>query len=232
LCGKGFPGGQNLDGFEHFTGLRFYERHVVAPAAPSLVIIDTSRLRRDCLRAALGQRLSGWRIRESDCAREFAEHGDPGADLILLGGSRIDSEDVIRLAALAPVVVCSDCEEQRTAQRLLTAGARGFVPSSLGLGALLAAIERVRAGGRYIPAVPAEPRLPAGPVWHELTRRQREVLALITEGKSNKLIADALDMSEDTVKVHVKQIIKRLNVANRTQAALLATGAEPVALRA
>jgi DNA-binding NarL/FixJ family response regulator len=48
-------------------------------------------------------------------------------------------------------------------------------------------------------------------------------LTLIAEGKSNKLIADALTMSESTVKAHVKQIIRRLNVANRTQAALLAT---------
>ena len=61
--------------------------------------------------------------------------------------------------------------------------------------------------------------------WRELTRRQRDVLALISEGKSNKLIADALNMSESTVKAHVKQIIRRLNVANRTQAALLATRA-------
>ncbi len=56
-----------------------------------------------------------------------------------------------------------------------------------------------------------------------LTRRQRDVLALISVGKSNKLIADALNMSESTVKAHVKQIIRRLKVANRTQAALLAT---------
>jgi NarL family two-component system response regulator LiaR len=62
-----------------------------------------------------------------------------------------------------------------------------------------------------------------GPPWRELTRRQRDVLALISEGKSNKLIADALTMSESTVKAHVKQIIRRLHVANRTQAALLAT---------
>jgi DNA-binding NarL/FixJ family response regulator len=60
--------------------------------------------------------------------------------------------------------------------------------------------------------------------WSELTRRQRDVLGLIAQGKSNKLIADALSMSESTVKAHVKQIIKRLHVANRTQAALLATG--------
>src|SRR4029077_4041147 len=61
--------------------------------------------------------------------------------------------------------------------------------------------------------------------WSELTRRQRDVLGLISQGKSNKLIADALVMSESTVKAHVKQIIKRLRVASRTQAALVATGA-------
>jgi DNA-binding NarL/FixJ family response regulator len=68
-------------------------------------------------------------------------------------------------------------------------------------------------------AVPAAERAP----WRALTPRQRDVLALIAEGKANKLIADALNMSESTVKAHVKQIIRRLKVANRTQAALLAT---------
>ena len=58
--------------------------------------------------------------------------------------------------------------------------------------------------------------------WRELTRRQCDVLALIAEGKANKIIADALNMSESTVKAHVKQIIRRLKVANRTQAAILA----------
>jgi len=57
--------------------------------------------------------------------------------------------------------------------------------------------------------------------WRELTRRQCDVLALISEGKSNRLIADALTMTENTVKAHVKQIIRRLHVANRTQAALI-----------
>jgi DNA-binding NarL/FixJ family response regulator len=67
--------------------------------------------------------------------------------------------------------------------------------------------------------------------WPELTRRQRDVLALISEGMSNKLIGDALTMTESTVKAHVKQIIKRLHVANRTQAALLATRASGLAAR-
>ena len=93
----------------------------------------------------------------------------------------------------------------------------------------MGALERVRTGGTYVPLALSEPaansgpeQLPSGPM-QVLTRRQRDVLALIALGKSNKLIADALTMSESTVKAHVKQIIRRLNVANRTQAALLAT---------
>jgi DNA-binding NarL/FixJ family response regulator len=93
----------------------------------------------------------------------------------------------------------------------------------------MAALERVRAGGTYIPLAltEAEPaplsERTQSSAWSKLTRRQCDVLTLIAEGKSNKLIADALTMSESTVKAHVKQIIRRLNVANRTQAALLAT---------
>jgi DNA-binding NarL/FixJ family response regulator len=99
----------------------------------------------------------------------------------------------------------------------------------LGLKVLMGALERICAGGTYVPLALSEPRV-SGAVerarptpWPELTRRQRDVLALVSEGKSNKLIGDALNMTESTVKAHVKQIIKRLHVANRTQAALMAT---------
>jgi DNA-binding NarL/FixJ family response regulator len=98
----------------------------------------------------------------------------------------------------------------------------------------MGALDLVLAGGIYVPSALIEPSQPRPSVatplrthaepWSDLTRRQRDVLALISQGKSNKLIADALAMSESTVKAHVKQIIKRLNVANRTQAALIATG--------
>ena len=109
----------------------------------------------------------------------------------------------------------------------VVAGFPGTVRRHLySLKVLIGALERVRTGGTYVPltlteAAPTAERAP----WRLLTRRQRDVLALIAEGKANKLIADALNMSESTVKAHVKQIIRRLNVANRTQAALLATRA-------
>ena len=97
---------------------------------------------------------------------------------------------------------------------------------------LVAALERIRAGGTFVPLMLSETNGngEGREVEHSprqlLTRRQRDVLSLISEGKSNKLIADALGMSESTVKAHVKQIIRRLHVVNRTQAALLATRAD------
>src|SRR5207302_2537446 len=113
-------------------------------------------------------------------------------------------------------------------------GTRGFLPASLSLKVMMGALDLVLAGGIYVPsslieAAPSRPAPSSGPssladASNELTRRQRDVLGLISQGKSNKLIADALTMSESTVKAHVKQIIKRLRVANRTQAALLANG--------
>ena len=53
-----------------------------------------------------------------------------------------------------------------------------------------------------------------------LTARQRDVLALLVQGKPNKLICRALDLAEGTVKIHVTAILKALNVSNRTQAVI------------
>ena len=98
------------------------------------------------------------------------------------------------------------------------------MPASYSLKVLIGALERVRSGGTYVPLTLTEvaPTALREP-WRALTRRQSDVLGLIAQGKANKVIADSLNMSESTVKAHVKQIIRRLNVANRTQAALLAT---------
>ncbi len=211
----------------------------VEPVRRHLAIVDQSRLRRDCFKLALGQQPRRWRITDVATAAELVQllrHGE-GFAVILLGGSTCGQIDLIDLALLAaaapqiPILVAADCDDPQRARTILRSGARGFLPMSLSLKVLVAALERIRVGGTYVPLALTEPGLedatpsPSQPPWRELTRRQRDVLALISEGRSNKLIADALSMSESTVKAHVKQIIKRLHVANRTQAALLATGA-------
>jgi DNA-binding NarL/FixJ family response regulator len=210
-----------------------------APVRRHLAVVDQSRLRCDCLKLALAHQPRRWRVTDVAVAGELVRllrHGEM-FDVILVGGStcaHIDLLDIALLAAAAPhtpILVAAECDDPERAHAILRAGARGFLPTSHSLKVLMGALERVRAGGTYVPlalteATPAAPaeRTRCG-LWRELTRRQRDVLELIAEGKSNKLIAEALSMSESTVKAHVKQIIRRLNVANRTQAALLATRA-------
>lgn len=214
------------------------------PDVCALAIIDHSRLRRECLRLALGQHSAHWRVSDFGTTDEFLRSVGAGetVDLVLIGAATAEHVDLTQIEAIrevlpeAPLVVVAESGNPHRARQILGAGARGFLPTSLSLKVLAGAINLVLAGEVYVPSSlldgaarrqswngddrPAEP-------WSELTRRQRDVLGLISQGKSNKLIADALAMSESTVKAHVKQIIKRLRVSNRTQAALLATGHGP-----
>jgi DNA-binding NarL/FixJ family response regulator len=210
-----------------------------SPMRRHLAIVDASQLRCDCLKLALSQQPRRWRVTDIATASELAVLLRRGEefDVILLGGStcsHIDLADITLLAETSshvPILVAAECDDAERALAMLRAGARGFLPTSHSLKVLIGALERVRAGGSYVPLTLSE-GLPGAAAerterapWRELTPRQRDVLALIAEGKANKLIAGALNMSESTVKAHVKQIIRRLNVANRTQAALLTTRA-------
>jgi DNA-binding NarL/FixJ family response regulator len=219
--------------------------NVFAAAVPAegrarkIALVDGSRLRRECLRLALAQHGPERPIVEAGSAAALLGLARDGAPLaaVIIGAATAERVDLAEIDTLrrelpeTPLIVVAECENRQRARQILASGVRGFLPASLSLTVLMSAIDLVLAGGVYVPTAlitgPAEDgswlSAPAGPS-AALTRRQRDVLALIAEGQSNKLIADALTMSESTVKAHVKQIIKRLNVANRTQAALIATG--------
>jgi DNA-binding NarL/FixJ family response regulator len=203
-----------------------------SPIRRHLAIVDQSRLRSDCLKLALSMQPRRWRVADVATVSELIQQVLQGEefDVILLGGSTCSQIDLVDIACLAaavpqtPILVAADCDDPERAHRILHAGARGFLPASYSLKVLIGALERIRTGGTYVPLTLTEAASTADRApWRALTRRQCDVLALIAEGKANKLIADALNMSESTVKAHVKQIIRRLKVANRTQAALLAT---------
>jgi DNA-binding NarL/FixJ family response regulator len=211
------------------------------PAASMIAIVDRSRLRRECLKLAIAHHSPQWQISEFASADELLRVGGDGFDLVVIGAATAEHVDLRQIEAVRdalpdmPLVVIAENGNPQRARQILSTGARGFLPASLSLKVLMGAFDLVLAGGVYVPSslietasarsgtVESSNERPAEP-WSELTRRQRDVLALISQGKSNKLIADALSMSESTVKAHVKQIIKRLHVSNRTQAALLATG--------
>ena len=139
----------------------------------------------------------------------------------------------------APVVVLSDLDAPDEAQLALVAGAAGFVPTVLDPQLMCAALVLVQAGGKFAPpehidkwaqavhlngSPPGDEPPPEDPVpqYEELSPRQTHVLLLLQEGLANKVIAAKLGMTESTVKVHVRQIMRRLGAGNRTEAALLA----------
>jgi DNA-binding NarL/FixJ family response regulator len=125
----------------------------------------------------------------------------------------------------------------------------GVLPLNLRLDVFMAAIDLLMKGGEHFPSAllrrlsgepqhaapqayyPSSPRLPGGTRAYEestsargghlqtLTTREVQILDLICKGTQNKIIADQLNLSENTVKVHVRNIYKKMNVRNRTEAA-------------
>ena len=137
-----------------------------------------------------------------------------------------------------PLIILTAHEEIDVVLEAFRLGVRGYIATSLGLSVALEAIRLVAAGGAFIPAaslsalMERQPHSPAPQVANsdqaedeamrvtdELTPRQLAVLGCLREGKANKLIAHELGMCESTVKVHVRNILKKLGATNRTQAA-------------
>ncbi|WP_367140529.1 MULTISPECIES: response regulator [Streptomyces] len=129
----------------------------------------------------------------------------------------------------ARVLIVTSFTEQRTVIPALRAGAAGYVYKDVDPDALAGAIRSVHAGHVLLQPEVAGALLSqdeTGGGGHgrgnALTEREREVLALIADGRSNREIARALVLSEKTVKTHVSNILMKLDLADRTQAALWA----------
>lgn len=121
----------------------------------------------------------------------------------------------------ARVIILTTYDGDEDIYRGLSAGARGYLLKNVTRHELVEAIQRVHAGQKYIPAEVGA-RLSERMSSPQLTERERQVLLLITEGKSNQEIADALKVSEGTIKFHVNGILRKLGVSDRTQAVLVA----------
>jgi DNA-binding NarL/FixJ family response regulator len=124
-----------------------------------------------------------------------------------------------------PVVVLSSHawkEDPHQLRAVLSAGARGFIPSAgMSIQPAIAAIRLVMDGGSFAPAdLVAGTKLSCGEaaVPARTTLRENEVLSHLRHGQSNKIIAYELGMSECTVKVHARNIMRKMGATNRTQA--------------
>jgi DNA-binding NarL/FixJ family response regulator len=117
----------------------------------------------------------------------------------------------------ARVIVVTTFEGDYEIQRALTAGAFGYLLKSTPLDELVGVIRKVHAGRKHLPAEVAE-SLAVHMGDDSLTGREIEVLERIAEGDRNRDIGERLQISEDTVKVHVRRIMDKLGAKDRTQA--------------
>ena len=208
------------------------------------LLVDDHVLIREALRGVLKELRRDAAVLEAANCREAERLVEEHADLevILLDLNLPDGDGFRLLAQLRKrhpdisIIVLSASSDSDNVVRALDLGAVGFIPKSAQRAVMVGALELVLSGGIYIPpeilardalALPssaakqvAADRLHVSPADCGLTERQIEVLALMTQGKSNKAICSALALAEPTVKNHVAAILKALKVKNRTEAAM------------
>jgi DNA-binding NarL/FixJ family response regulator len=175
--------------------------------------------------------------------------------LLSIGGSSVHSreiahciESVLALLPDTPLVIIADDGKADEIISAFRVGARAYIPTSMEPAIALTALTFVLSGGAYFPptallstiAPSAESETSGSasgrdekpePQAKSLTMRQQEVIRLLREGMPNKVIARHLKMTEATVKVHVRQIMRKLGATNRTQAALCASKVHGVAIQ-
>lgn len=201
-----------------------------------ILLIDDHDLFREGLKyllPVLDDKVQYFEAGSMDEALRFA--GDLPVDLILLdyympGVNGFDALETCRARFEdATLVILSGEEDPRIIRQSIERGASGFIPKSSSREELVAALKLVLAGGTFLPRNALRPVQqmhaaadPAGgsegDMIARLSRRQFEVLMKAVLGKSNKVIAKELDISDHTVKAHLSVAFRTLGVQNRTEA--------------
>jgi DNA-binding NarL/FixJ family response regulator len=154
----------------------------------------------------------------------FREHR-PDVVLMDLRMAILDGVEAIRAITgefpSARVIALTTYEGDADIRRALNAGARGYLLKDMLLTEVAAAIRAVFRGERVIP-LPVAARLAEFPAKSDLTGRELEVLQLVAGGLSNKNVADRIGRTDETVKIHLKNIFAKLGVSDRTEAVTLA----------
>jgi DNA-binding NarL/FixJ family response regulator len=204
--------------------------------AVRFLIIDDHPLFREALHSAVQMAYPDVDTVEARSIGEAMDllGGHPPFDLALLDLSMPDVHGFDGLLQLRtrhprlPVVVVSGHEEPRVIAEALSYGAAGFIPKSARKADLAAAIRSVMDGAIYVPEnyEPTQPddgsagRADMVQRLSTLTPQQLRVLQMLRQGLLNKQIAYELQVGETTVKAHVSEILRKLNVYSRTQAVI------------
>ena len=171
-----------------------------------------------------------------------AENGEDGIDLakslrpdvVMLDVSMPGIDGIAtaaRIAAALPetcIIMLTVSENEDSLMAALKAGAHGYVLKGVSSIELRAIIRRVAGGEAYVTPLLAGKMLtelsrPSGPAYlEELTKREVEVLELLSQGLANREIGERLHLAEKTIKHHISGILQKLQVRSRTEAAIIA----------
>ncbi|OAP39906.1 helix-turn-helix transcriptional regulator [Sinorhizobium glycinis] len=203
---------------------------------PCLLVLDSRALDRECLARTLTNHALSMEVAAFGSVDEWRENKGTcppvGAVLLNIGARKVAdvAADIAKLASEfrpIPVVVLSDIDDIAQILRALECGARGYIPTSVGLEICIEAIGLAIAGGIFLPAssvLAVRHLIETGkqegpPLAGMFTLRQAEVVQALRKGKANKIIAYELNLRESTVKVHIRNIMKKLKATNRTEVA-------------
>jgi DNA-binding NarL/FixJ family response regulator len=204
-----------------------------------VLIVDDHPLMCDALSATLGYAFGLRKVRVAAslgaALANIAEEGPP--DAVVLDLNLPDAEGVEgvlalrRQAADVPITVISADIEPALVSAAIGAGARGYIGKLLPRAKMVEAFSRMWAGETVVPdgfdnpCEQADEAAMLARSFATLTPQQMNILRLICQGRPNKLISYELSIAEATVKTHIAAIMAKINVRNRTQAALLASKA-------
>jgi DNA-binding NarL/FixJ family response regulator len=204
-----------------------------ASAEGVLAVIDSRKFLQECIQRSVQPALP-MRVETYSSVSEL-ENKQPSASIRLIIASLADASiqpatDTLRalmdLAPGVPIVVLCDGNLE-LARAVIGRGAKGFIPLTTGFEIAIEAVRFVLAGGTYVPAdFLLQLASPGGalrqdqPAIDAVTSRELTVVRAIQQGKPNKIIAHELRMAESTVKVHVRNIMRKLAAKNRTDVAI------------
>jgi DNA-binding NarL/FixJ family response regulator len=203
-----------------------------------IVVIDHRELERECLVRGLASQSPAHRFLSYASVEQW-QHADaheatPSAILLTIADKRINdprSAEIITALVTAadpvPVIMLADTDELPQIVAALRYGARGFIPTNVGLRVAAEAIAMTVAGGVFVPASSVlavseqllEYQAPQRQGQNLFTDRQMAVVEALRRGRANKIIAYELNLRESTVKVHIRNIMRKLNATNRTEVA-------------
>ncbi len=196
----------------------------------NILVVDDHPLFREGLQLLLSDLSDGLEFSGASGVNAISDEMLNNADLILLDLNTADSRGLQSLSIVGgrnpkgSIVVVSSDDDYELIRDCIECGAAGFIPKSSEPSVLVAALKLILAGGIYLPPSCANDSLDyrgsEKDVYESsgLTRRQLHALLLVARGKANKSIADIMNISEGTVKLHLSAAFKTLGVRNRTEA--------------